>query len=86
MASKLCYLTITVSEYIHELIQKCEFCTSQHYTAKAQAQYLKELKKNIPVGKEAVVLLDFAENLPGYSTGFSLGYITGNFTSCSCVL
>ncbi len=57
--SQLCKLTVTASEYIHELIQTCEFCTSHHYTAKAQAQYL---KKKIPVGVEAIVLLEFAEN------------------------
>ncbi len=27
-------LTLTVSEYIREFIQKCDFCTSHHYTPK----------------------------------------------------
>lgn len=60
--SKLSDMTMSVSEFVHELCEKCDFCTSHHYTAKAQAQYLKKLKDRLPVQEQAIVLVDFAEN------------------------
>ena len=35
--SKLVDLSIHVSEFIQELCEKCDSCTSHHFTAKAQA-------------------------------------------------
>ena len=59
---KLLDLTVHVSEFIHELCEKCDSCTSHHFTAKAQATYLKELKGKIPINEQAIILMDFAEN------------------------
>ena len=63
--SKLVDLSIRskhVSEFIQELCEKYDSCTSHHFTAKAQANYLKELKERIMINERAIILMDFAEN------------------------
>ena len=57
--SKLVDLSIHVFEFIQELCEKCDSCTSHHFTAKAQANYLKEQKA---INEQAIILMDFAES------------------------
>ncbi|MCH2405823.1 MAG: hypothetical protein MK200_06480 [Nitrosopumilus sp.] len=48
-------------DFIELLSNKLDKGTKHHFTAKAQAQYLKWLKENLS-SDEAIILLDFAEN------------------------
>ena len=51
----------SVDEFIHLLVQKVDSLRLHHFTAKVQAQHLRNLKENLSEGT-AVILVDFAEN------------------------
>ena len=79
-----------VCEFIQQLYEKCDSCTSHHFTARAQAIYLKELKEKLPLQEQTIILIDFVENCSFlYQAAVqevSLGYISGYMASCSGVL
>lgn len=58
---KLQTISSTVSEYIDTLCDSADRATSHHFTCKAQSQYLRQLKENLPTN-HIIILLDFAEN------------------------
>ena len=53
--------TKTVQEFIETAAEMFDSLREHHFTAKAQSDFLRNLKVNLAQG-EAIVLLDFAEN------------------------
>ena len=57
--SELVTQSTTVEEFIEKVCEKLDMITTHSYIAKAQAEYLKNLKPEM-IQKEVIVLCDFA--------------------------
>ena len=61
----------TIEEFIQEIVIKIVNVSPHQYIAKHQINYRKETKENLEFGKLAV-LMDFAEKLFIYCSGYSV--------------
>ena len=60
-STRIDYLSLTVAQFIQEVVEKVDAFSAHSYISKCQAKYLKERKENLKE-HECLVLLDFAEN------------------------
>jgi hypothetical protein len=66
LCTEIVSMTSTVGEFTEKICRTADQATTHHYTAKSQASYFKMLKETILPDTEAVILLDFSENIRFY--------------------